>query len=324
MELIFLGTSAGSPTKRRNVSACALRKFGAKRWYLVDCGEGTQHQILHTKLSLMHLEAIFITHIHGDHCYGLPGLLASAMMSGRTQALSIVAPQAIQAFIEVTLESTELPLGFEINFQSLESLDAPLEFQHFKVQKIALSHRVASVAYHFSETDIQLRLDVEKLKADKIASGPHWNLLQKGLDVEVDGQVLKSSDYTFVAHTPRKVIIGGDNDSPQLLAPFCTDLDLLVHEATYSQQMSDKIAPAPQHCSAKALAEFAQQQQLTNLIMTHFSPRYQYPPSKGLLITELEDEAKNYYSGQLYLANDFDNFRLTSSGQLQLITTRYL
>ncbi|MCJ8299455.1 MAG: MBL fold metallo-hydrolase, partial [Pseudomonadales bacterium] len=79
MELIFLGTSAGSPTKRRNVSACALRKFGAKRWYLIDCGEGTQQQILHTKLSLVLLEAIFITHVHGDHCYGLPGLLASAM-----------------------------------------------------------------------------------------------------------------------------------------------------------------------------------------------------------------------------------------------------
>ncbi len=319
MELIFLGTSAGSPTKRRNVSACALRKFGAKRWYLVDCGEGTQHQILHTKLSIMHLEAIFITHIHGDHCYGLPGLLASAMMSGRTEALSIVAPQAIQRFIEAVLETTELPLSFEIHFQSLESLDKTLKFRHFKVQKISLSHRVASVAYHFCETGIGLRLDVEKLNADKIASGPHWNLLQKGLDVEVEGQNLRSSDYTFVAHAPRKVIIGGDNDSPQLLAPFCEGLDVLVHEATYSQQMSDKIGPAPQHCSAKALAEFAQQQQLGNLIMTHFSPRYQYPPSKGLLITELEDEAKSYYSGQLHLANDFDNFRLTSNGELKLL-----
>ncbi|EPJ55044.1 MAG: binuclear zinc phosphodiesterase [Osedax symbiont Rs2] len=320
MELIFLGTSAGSPTKRRNVSACALRKFGAKRWYLVDCGEGTQHQILHTKLSLMHLEAIFITHIHGDHCYGLPGLLASAMMSGRTEALSIVAPQAIQNFIEVIIESTELPLNFEINFQSLESLDTLLEFQHFKVQKISLSHRVASVAYHFCESAIGLRLDIEKLKSDKIASGPHWNQLQKGLDVEVGGQMLKSSDYTFAAHTPRKIIISGDNDSPQLLEPFSEDLDVLVHEATYSQQMSDKIGPEPQHCSAKALAEFAEQQQLTNLIMTHFSPRYQYPPSKGLLITELEDEAKSHYRGQLHLANDFDTFRLTTSGQLKLIT----
>ena len=323
MELIFLGTSAGSPTKRRNVSACALRKFGAKRWYLIDCGEGTQQQILHTKLSLVHLEAIFITHVHGDHCYGLPGLLASAMMSGRTKALSIVAPQAIQRYLQVIFETTELQLSFEINFQCVENLDLFVEFKHFKVQKIALSHRVDSVAYHFSETDIQLRLDVEKLKADKIATGPHWNLLQKGQDVEVAGQLLKSTDYTFVAHAPRKVIISGDNDNPQLLAPFCEGLDLLIHEATYSQQMSDKIGPAPQHCSAKALAKFAQQQQLTKLIMTHFSPRYQYPPSKGLLITELEDEAKSYYSGQLHLANDFDHFRLTTNGQLQLITTRY-
>ncbi|MCJ8337931.1 MAG: ribonuclease Z [Pseudomonadales bacterium] len=323
MELIFLGTSAGSPTKRRNVSACALRKFGAKRWYLIDCGEGTQQQILHTKLSLVHLEAIFITHVHGDHCYGLPGLLASAMMSGRTKALSIVAPQAIQRYLQAIFETTELQLSFEINFQCVESLDRLVEFKHFKVQKIALSHRVDSVAYHFSETDIQLRLDVEKLAKDKITTGPHWNLLQKGQDVEVAGQLLKSTDYTFVAHAPRKVIISGDNDNPQLLAPFCEGLDLLIHEATYSQQMSDKIGPAPQHCSAKALAKFAQQQQLTKLIMTHFSPRYQYPPSKALLITELEDEARSYYSGQLHLANDFDHFRLTTGNELQLMTTRY-
>ncbi|WP_089730915.1 MBL fold metallo-hydrolase [Modicisalibacter muralis] len=93
MEIIFLGTSAGVPTQARNVSATAVKKRNAKGWYLVDCGEGTQQRVLHTKLSLNRLEAILITHTHGDHCYGLPGLLASASMAGRERSLTIAAPR---------------------------------------------------------------------------------------------------------------------------------------------------------------------------------------------------------------------------------------
>ena len=85
MELTFLGTSSGTPTRTRNVSAMAIKRANSKDWYLVDCGEGTQHQVLRTSLSLQRLRAIFITHVHGDHCYGLPGLLASAAMAGRTE-----------------------------------------------------------------------------------------------------------------------------------------------------------------------------------------------------------------------------------------------
>jgi len=88
MDLLFLGTCAGVPTKARNVSATAVIEASGSGWYLVDCGEGTQHQLLRTPLSIRDLRAIFITHVHGDHCFGLPGLLASAGMSGRTQPLS--------------------------------------------------------------------------------------------------------------------------------------------------------------------------------------------------------------------------------------------
>ena len=122
MEVIFLGTSSGVPTKHRNVTAIAVKMLKSKSWYLVDCGEGTQHQILHTNLSLNNLQAIFITHVHGDHCYGLPGLLASAAMSGRTNSLTIIGPGNIREFIENTQKTTQMRLSFNINFIDVEKV----------------------------------------------------------------------------------------------------------------------------------------------------------------------------------------------------------
>ena len=122
MELIFLGTSSGTPTKSRNVSAVAVKKQNNKRWYLIDCGEGTQHQILRTKLSLLHLSVICITHIHGDHCYGLPGLLASASMDGRKELLTVIAPEGVRLFLNSIIKTTQLELSFKVNFIKPEEI----------------------------------------------------------------------------------------------------------------------------------------------------------------------------------------------------------
>jgi len=114
MEIVFLGTSSGVPTKTRNVSATVVKRQDKKAWFLVDCGEGTQHQILHTKLALNHLSAIFITHVHGDHCFGLPGLLASASMSGRTEPITVIAPTEIKSFILSSQKVSDTFLTFEL------------------------------------------------------------------------------------------------------------------------------------------------------------------------------------------------------------------
>ena len=134
LKLTFLGTSAGVPTKQRNITALAVESLNpyasniqnttqskkSRPWVLVDCGEGTQQQLLHTKLSLHQLQAICITHVHGDHCYGLPGLLASAAMSGRCEPLIIVAPKAIATLLEAVTLTTELYFPFVISFMAIE------------------------------------------------------------------------------------------------------------------------------------------------------------------------------------------------------------
>ena len=107
MQLTFLGTSSGTPTRTRNVSGVALSIDERRDWYLIDCGEGTQHQILRTPLSLLSLRTILITHMHGDHCYGLPGLLASAELAGRTEPLTLIGPASLKPYIEVMQQHAE-------------------------------------------------------------------------------------------------------------------------------------------------------------------------------------------------------------------------
>ncbi|MBP2261873.1 ribonuclease Z [Pseudomonas sp. BP8] len=157
MDLQFLGTSSGVPTKARNVSATAVIEASGKRWYLVDCGEGTQHQLLHTPLSMRDLRAVFITHVHGDHCYGLPGLLASAGMSGRTEPLELIMPVALHEWIRQSLAVSQTFLPFELRLLALETLECWSSDQ-LEVSTRELSHRVPSYAFVFTEINPEPRL----------------------------------------------------------------------------------------------------------------------------------------------------------------------
>jgi len=182
MELTFFGTSSGVPTRDRNVSAIALAESMGSSWYLIDCGEGTQHQILKSPYSLMTIEAIFITHTHGDHCFGLPGLLASAGMSGRKNALKIVAPSGIKEWLNTTQEVSETYIPFEIEYYSPTNL-ADFQMGEFTVSTIKLSHRVDSYAYVFTEASTDPILDTDKLKAKNIPRGPLWGEIQSGKEI---------------------------------------------------------------------------------------------------------------------------------------------
>ncbi|QJQ95820.1 cyclodeaminase/cyclohydrolase family protein [Vreelandella populi] len=318
MEIIFLGTSAGVPTRARNVSATALRKHNAKGWYLVDCGEGTQHRILRTPLSLNRLEAIAITHLHGDHCYGLPGLLASASMAGRTRALSIVGPASVKGFLEVIEAASGLHLTFPLLFSEVDTQPGAVELPDFTLEAGALSHGVASYAYAFTERNLQRSLDTQRLEAQGIARGPVWGRLYRGEDVSLDdGTTLRSDDYLLPARRARRVVVGGDNDTPRLLATLCKGADVLVHEATYTHEIVERLGTDNQHSTAAAVATFGAEQEIANLVLTHFSPRYVYRRNASPSITDIEREALAHYQGNLFLANDFDRYRLSREGVLE-------
>ncbi|MCO7247204.1 ribonuclease Z [Halomonas sp. Mc5H-6] len=312
MNLLFLGTSAGVPTKNRNVAGVALRESKGKGWYLVDCGEGIQHQVLHTKLSLNALKTILITHVHGDHCYGLPGLLASAAMNGRTEPLTIVAPAGIKAWLDATFEATQLSLPFALEFVYSDDLPS-VEFENIAVATHRLSHRAPSYAYELTERKVDAALDVDKLEQKGIPRGPLWGQLKQGMDIEFAGERLKGRDFLISKHKPRKVVIAGDNDQPDLLSEACAEAQVLVHEATYTEAMAEKAGDFG-HSYAKQVATFAESIQLPNLVLTHFSPRYQLNPHASPSIEDIRKEAQSVYSGSLYLARDFSEYTLDKAG----------
>jgi len=321
MEILFLGTSSGTPTRQRNMSGVALRLRGARQWVLVDCAEGTQHRILRTPLSLNSLRAVFITHMHGDHCYGLPGLLASAGLLNRSEPLTIVGPPPLRGMIEAIMAASELTLPYPVTFLTPHDLqDASLLQQalpDLAVEATALSHRIPSWAYGFTESALERRLDTDKLRADAVPSSALWGELQRGRDITLeDGRRIAAHDYLLPPRRARRIVVAGDNDSPELLMDAARGADVLVHEATYTEEILLKVGPGPQHSSALRVARFAQEAGVRNLVLTHFSPRYQ--DGGPLPLSLLEDEARAEFDGHLVLARDLDHFVLDRTGELRL------
>lgn len=347
LRLTFLGTSAGVPTKQRNVTALAIEslsagcdstaKSAARKscpWILIDCGEGTQQQLLHTKLSLHQLSAICITHVHGDHCYGLAGLLASAAMSVRTAPLTIIAPKAIAKLLDTLTLTTELYFPFIIDFMAIEDVLAQqkgkvvLSSEWFGSSKTLeiditpLSHRVPSHAFGITQIIYHRTLNTDKLMAAGIAASGVWGKLQRGEDVLTDdGHPLASADYVDSDTQRTRVVVAGDNDTPACLTDALQNTDLLVHEATYTAEVLARIQTKqagfdPMHSSAQKIGKYAQDIGLPHLILTHFSARYQSfdnPNSRTPNMGHIRVEVQSHYQGDLWLAADFAQYKVTGA-----------
>lgn len=313
MDLQFLGTSSGVPTKARNVSATAVIEASGTGWYLVDCGEGTQHQLLHSPLSVRDLRAILITHVHGDHCFGLPGLLASAGMSGRKEPLQLVLPADLQSWVRQSLAVSDTYLPFELQMKPVETFTG-LEHGNVQIGVVELSHRVPSYGFVFEERDPEPRLDTQRLQADGIPAGPMWGQLARGRTVEHEGRQLDPQTYLQPTRPAQRIIVCGDNDRPELLSTLAANVDVLVHEATFTQPVVERTQATFGHSTAAAVARFAETAGVRNLVLTHFSARYQSGGGRGGSIEEVREEAQAHYNGHLTLARDLQRYRLGRDG----------
>ena len=319
MHLTFLGTSAGLPTRERNVTGLALSLERQREWYLIDCGEGTQQQLLRTRYSAAKLRAIFITHIHGDHCYGMPGLIASAQMGGRTAPLTICAPAGIQEFIEAVQRYTDLSrLSYPLEFMRSDHVDFCYRDDNVCVDSIELSHRVPSFGYRLVEQVHERALDPEKLAALNVPRGPLWGELQHGQPVQLpDGRTIAPEQVCQPQRSPRRVVVGGDNDRPELLEEALRGCDALIHEATFTEDVLARVGPQYQHSTPAQVAKTAQRLQIPHLLLTHFSQRYRrHAPAGEHSLADLRHEAQQFYRGNLIMAEDFASYELTRDKQL--------
>lgn len=274
MELYFLGTNAGVPTLQRNVTSIALRMLEERRsLWLFDCGEGTQHQILKSPLKLSKLDKIFITHMHGDHIFGLPGLLSSRGAQGVTAPVTIYGPPGIKTFVETTLNISQsrVPYSMEI----IEHTGGVLfEDSSFKVESAKLDHRAESYGYRIVEKDLPGSLDLKRLEAFGLKPGPLYGKLKRGESVELEnGQWIHASDVLLTPKKGRVVTILGDTRPCEGIDLLAKDADLLVHEATFMEDLSD-LAHEYYHSTAKQAAEAAKRNGVQALFLTHFSSRY--------------------------------------------------
>ncbi|OGX68335.1 MAG: ribonuclease Z [Paenibacillus sp. RIFOXYA1_FULL_44_5] len=274
MNLYFLGTGAGMPSKRRNVTSIVLRLLEERgTLWMFDCGEGTQHQILHSPVRLSRLEKVFITHLHGDHLYGLPGLLTSRAHTGGETPVTVYGPLGIEQYIKTVLELSQGRLTYELKIVEIQE-GTIFQDEQFTVEALKLEHRIDSYGYRITEADRHGRLNAEALKERGIRPGPVYGTLKEGNDVVLpDGTTLFAADFLADPIKGKVVAILGDTRVCAHAEMLAQQADVLVHEATFSHELQE-LAYKYGHSTAVEAAETAKRANAKQLIVTHISSRY--------------------------------------------------
>jgi len=283
MELTFLGTGAGTPSKERNVSALALTLLQeASGVWLFDCGEATQHQLLYTNIKPGKINKIFITHMHGDHIFGLPGFLSSRSFLGGTECLTIYGPPGIKEFIDTSLLTSQTHLTYPLVIREIDS-QRIFEDNQFTVDCFGLDHGVPSFGFRITEKDRPGELLVDKLHSKGIQPGPIYQQIKdKPVVTTPDGQTLYREQFLGPSKKGRTISILGDTRYKEEHIQFIQDSDILVHEATFNQT-SEERAKKYYHSTTAQAAEIAKKANADMLVLTHISSRYQYDDYPELL-----------------------------------------
>jgi ribonuclease Z len=272
-ELLILGSSSASPTSERNPSAQLLNI--AERHFLIDCGEGTQMQLRRFNAKFQAIDHIFISHLHGDHFFGLPGLLSSMHLLGRKQGLTIYCPEELKGIVDGINKVSETTLVYPITwkFTSNKGLNLLFEDSKVEVYSFPLKHRIYCTGFLFKEKPLPRKID--KYKLDKFGvSTAEIPKLRNGFDVYSDsGELVKNAEVTIDPLPPRSYAYCSDTIFNPPIAEFVKNVDVLYHESTF---LDDHIARAKKtfHSTAKQAAEIAATAGAKKLLLGHYSARY--------------------------------------------------
>lgn len=311
MQIEFLGTGAGVPARYRNVTSIALRLLDElNSVWLFDAGEGTQIQMLSSTIRPRKVDKIFVTHLHGDHIFGLPGLLASRSFQGGEDLLTIYGPRGIRQFIETSLRVSQTHLTYPLNFVEIPNEGGVvLEESGFTVTAMPLDHKILSFGYRVVEADSAGELQVEKLRDLGIPSGPIYGRLKRGEEVTLeDGTVVNGADFIGPDKPGRVVTILGDTRKTPNAAVLAEEADVLVHESTYGKG-EGKQARNHYHATSMQAADVAQVANVGRLFLTHISARY-----AGKSASELAYQARSVFKNTR-VVNDFDVYEIPTGAQ---------
>ena len=293
------------------MTGLALRLDSGRLW-MIDCGEGTQHRMLRTDLRPARLDRVLITHLHGDHCYGLPGLLASAAVHGRErEPVEIIGPRGIQELVETVTRVSRSELPFPLHFVEVEGADDLGERDGIRLAVRPLEHRIESFGYSLRERELPGRFHPERAVAGGVTPGPDFGRLQRGEAVELaDGRKVLPEEVVDGPRPGRHLVVLGDTVNSPAMVEEARGCDVLVHEVTYDRTR-EKAAHQWGHSTSAMAGRFARQVGARCMIITHFSPRYNPSREGTLTVQSLCSEAQQESpETRVLAARDLWHFRV--------------
>ena len=295
MKVTFLGTSGAVPTTERNPSALLIAREGER--LLFDCGEGTQRQMMRygTGFDVRH---VFVTHLHGDHVLGLPGLTQTWEFNDREAPLAVHAPAGTRSRVETLLSATGERPSYPVRVHQVEPGDVVLDREAYEVRAFAVDHRTEAVGYALVEDERKGRFDRQRAEAEfNIPPGPKYSTLHGGEPVEHDGRMIQPEEVVGPPRPGRRIVYTGDTRPTPATADAAEDADLLVHDSTFGEEHGER-ARETAHSTAREAAEIAADAGAERLALTHVSTRYTGRTH------QLEAEADDAFDGEVFVADD--------------------
>jgi ribonuclease Z len=297
LSVTFLGTGASWPTAERGLSAIAIKR--GPEILLWDCGEGTQRQIQKSGLSYQQITQVWLTHYHGDHCYGVPGLLKTMALNERDRPLWVYGPAGLHKMVEAWRMLRGWPKEFPIHVQEVKPGDV-VQKDGYAVHVYQGDHGIHNLCYALQEPDRPGFFDKPKALALGIPEGPLFGRLQRGESVTTrDGRTFTPEQVMGPPRPGRRIAYSGDTQPCLGLLEAALDADVLVCEATFTKDMVDKAREVRHMCAFEA-AGIAHKARARRLVLTHISPRFRDP-------TPVLEEARAVFP-QTEVANDFHSF----------------
>jgi ribonuclease Z len=271
LKIIFLGTGGSWPTVKRNVSSIAIKRNSEV--LLFDCGEGTQRQFQKSSLSYMQISKIFVSHFHGDHFLGIPGLLQTMQLNDREDPIHLYGPRGMKSLSNQLLHLGYFKPTYEVMAHEVADGDI-IDYKGYVIRVCRACHNVPSVAYSLEESMRPGKFNKPKALEMGIPEGPLFSQLQKGSSITLkDGSKILPEMVLGPARKGRKIVISGDTIPCEKISVLAKDADVLIHEGTFTSDFEEN-AGEYGHSTARQAATIAKQAGVKRLYLTHISPRY--------------------------------------------------